>query len=67
MFDKKWYSFKPISYVGFILAIIGIIGHRFFETKIVLIEIGWVVVIIVGLYLIIRGREKHGNKKIILM
>ena len=60
MFEKKWYSFKPISYVGLVLAIIGIIGSMLFETNIVLIDIGWVVLFIVGLYLIIRGRKKQG-------
>jgi uncharacterized membrane protein len=59
VFDKKWYSFKPISYVGFVLAILGIAGQWFFDTKIALIKVGWVVIIIIGLYLIARGREEH--------
>jgi len=60
VFQKKWYSFKPISYVGLVLVILGIIGQRLFYANIALIKVGWVVIIIIGIYLITRGRKEHG-------
>ena len=60
MFQKKWYSFKPISYVGLVFGILGIIGQWFFDTNIALIKVNFVVIIFIGLYLIIKGRKEHG-------
>ena len=60
MFEKKWYSFRPISYVGLILAILGITGQRLYNFNIGWIKAGWFVLIMIGFYLIVRGRKEHG-------
>ena len=60
VFENKWYSFKPISYVGLILAIVGIVGQRLYDFNIGWIKASWFVLFMIGLYLIVRGRRKHG-------
>ncbi len=60
MFEKKWYTFKPISYVGMALMLFGIFGDDFLNTNSFSIGVICMLMMIIGFALIIKGRKEHG-------
>ena len=59
---KTWYSFRPISYIGLVLVLLGIGMRYLIVTETTLSLIVSVLFLIFGLYLIGRGRKEHGEK-----
>ncbi len=59
MFEKKWCTFKPISYVGMALLFISILLMSL-DTHSASIGIISMLMVIIGLALIIKGRKEHG-------
>lgn len=60
MFEKRWYTFKPISYVGMALMFFGIFGDGFLNTNSFSIGVISMLMLIIGLALMIKGRREHG-------
>lgn len=61
MFDKKWYEFKPISYVGMVLVFGSIVFMKLNDSNNAYIMTTPVIILLVGIYLIHKGRKKRGN------
>jgi uncharacterized membrane protein YfcA len=57
---NSWISFKPVSYVGFALAFIGLFGPRLIGDDEALVQWIGIFLFIVGLYLVFKGRKEHG-------
>ncbi len=60
MFEKKWCTFKPIGYVGMVLVFIGLFVANFLNTNSGSIKIIGMLMFIIGLSLIFKGRKEHG-------
>jgi hypothetical protein len=61
MSPQKWVSMKPISYVGLILVLVGIVCPQLFGIEDALIRWIGLLLGIFGLYLMFKGREEHGS------
>ena len=59
MANDRWVSFKPISYIGFGLILLGIVFPYMISVQNDLLEWFRVLLGIVGIYLIFRGRKEH--------
>jgi hypothetical protein len=60
MSENKWVELKPISYIGILLGLGGILGPQLLNiTDILVIFIG-AIVSIFGWYLLLKGRKEHG-------
>ena len=59
-FKDRWYEFTPISYVGLLLAIAGVVFLRLYQGNNAYIMVAPVIVIFTGIYLIHKGRKKRG-------
>lgn len=60
LFSTKWYSFKPISYIGMAVMFIGIGIGKIFNTADSIVRSLGLILFVVGLYLITKGRKEHG-------
>ncbi len=60
MLERKWYTFKPIGYVGIVLVFIGLFTANFLNTNSGSIKIIGMLMFIIGLSLIFKGRKEHG-------
>jgi len=57
--NNKWFSFRPIAYIGLIMGLIGILGPSLFGIKDALIKFIGVVIFIIGMYLLMKGRKEN--------
>ncbi len=59
MFEKKWYTFKPIGYMGMVFVFISILLNLL-DTHSASIGIVSMLMLITGLAFMLKGRKEHG-------
>jgi len=57
---KRWYSFRPISYVGLVLVVAAIVSSFLLSLRTIFDDLIRWFVFILGLYLILKGRREDG-------
>jgi len=53
----KWFVFKPIAYLGMLLALTGITAPRLFNIENSYTELLCALLFLIGIYLILKGRK----------
>jgi putative Mn2+ efflux pump MntP len=56
---KKWVEIKPIGYIGLVIALIGWFGPSLFNIHNALIKYASILIAIIGVYLLFKGRKEH--------
>ncbi len=59
VFEKKWYTFKPIGYMGMVFVCISILLNLL-DTHSAIIGIISMLMLITGFAFILKGRKEHG-------
>ncbi len=59
MFERKWYTFKPIGYVGMVFVVISLLLNLL-DTHSAFIGIIGMLMFIIGLSPMFKGRKEHG-------
>jgi len=57
---KRWDSFKPKSYVGLAFVVAAIVSSFLLSLRTIFDDLIRWSVFILGLYLILKGRQEHG-------
>ncbi len=59
MSQKKYFTYKPIAYIGLIIGLVGIVVPRFMFPENSLIKVLGMMLLGVGLFLIFKGMREH--------